>query len=117
MACASPSPAPNAVSASTPTPQRRTNIGRTTACQRNPNFSESVGLGKQVVASTANGNRKGLLMFSPNAPDKLYQHPSWVSAGNLGQFVVDGAGNTYVVPAMEISISPARRHCRPRCLR
>ena len=90
---------------STP-PQRRTNIGRTTACQRNPSFAQSVGLGKQVVASTANGNRKGLVMFSPDAPDKVYQHPSWRSAGNLGQFVVDGAGNTYVVPAIEVSISP-----------
>ncbi len=98
---------PNPITTSTATPQqRRTNIGRTTACQRNPNFSESVGLGKQVVASTANGNRKGLLMFSPSAPDKFYQHPTWISAGNLGQFVVDGAGNTYVVPAVEISVSP-----------
>jgi hypothetical protein len=102
-----PSTAPSVATASTATPQqRRTNIGRTTACQRNPNFAESVGLGKQVVASTANGNAKGLIMFSPSAPDKIYQHPSWTRAGNLGQFVVDGAGNTYVVPAMEVSISP-----------
>ena len=75
LAYAYPITPPSAITASTPTPQRRTNIGRTTACQRNPNFSESVGLGKQVVASTANGNRKGLLMFSPNAPDKVLPTP------------------------------------------
>jgi hypothetical protein len=94
------------IAASTPTPQRRTNIGRTTACQRNPSFGERVGLGKQVVASTANGNYKGLLMFSPQAPNQPYRHETWDDAGNLGQFVVDGAGNTYVTPAIEISVSP-----------
>jgi flagellar basal body-associated protein FliL len=97
----------NNAAASTALPQRRTNIGRTTGCQRNPTFAQSVGLGKQVVASTANGNYKGLLMFSAqNQNQPPYRHETWDDAGNLGQFVVDGAGNTYVTPAIEISVSP-----------
>ena len=92
-------------SASTPTPQRRTNMGRVTACQKNPNFSQSVGLGKRVVASTSTRGYKGIILFDANNPQNVYQHPSWDDLGALGQFVADKDGNIYVLPAMEISIS------------
>jgi hypothetical protein len=93
----------------TSTPARRTNIGRATACQRNPTFSASVGLGKQVVASTAQRGGTGLYLFSPNNPQNVYQHPTWDDFGHLGQFVVDRDGNIYTVPALEVSVEQQAR--------
>ena len=95
----------SSTNASTPQPARRTNIGRVTACQRNPLFSQNVGLGKRVIASTSTRGYKGIILFDADNPQKVFQHPSWDDLGALGQFVADAAGNIYVLPAMEISIS------------
>ncbi len=95
----------NATQPPTPQPARRTNIGRVTACQKNPAFSQNVGLGKRVVASTSSRGYKGMVVFDATNPQNVYQHPTWDDLGALGQFVADAAGNIYVLPAMEISIS------------
>lgn len=98
-------PASVANANATSTPQRRTAIGRVTACQKNPNFSQNIGLGKRVVASTSTRGMKGLVLFDADNPQKMYQQPGWAALGSLGQFVADRDGNIYVLPAMEISMN------------
>jgi len=98
-------PSTAATLSATSTPQRRTNIGRVTACQKNPNFSQNIGLGKRVVASTSTRGMKGLVLFDADNPQKMYQQPGWAALGSLGQFIADRDGNIYVLPAMEISMN------------
>ncbi|MCB0354101.1 MAG: hypothetical protein KDD64_11270 [Bdellovibrionales bacterium] len=91
----------------------RTRVAAGNSCQQYPSFAPKLGFSPATsFLTTVNRGDVGLVLINsaPNIPGerKRYQHPSWNSAGHLGQIVFDSDGNTYTYPAplVDLSINP-----------
>lgn len=79
-------------------------------CKKQPAFVPSIGFNPQISGfSTSEKKVKGLafIQFSPNgnpAEQKVYQHPSWKSAGFMGPMALDELGNIYVAPIPMVNV-------------
>jgi hypothetical protein len=93
-----------------PAPPGRFPQGPVSLCNSLPPFARALGYDESAVLDTQAGeNRKGLVLYSrPASPEQqptdVYQHPSWTSAGFLGQTATDKFGNIYAAPAPRISL-------------
>ncbi len=85
---------------------------QTNECKNQPIFFKNIGFDPNRTAYTTSENRKmGLHLVQFNATGdtsnggkKLYQHPSWKSAGWLGPILVDPKGNCFVGPIPVINL-------------
>jgi hypothetical protein len=68
------------------------------SCRRMPVFASQLQFGLRTVFGTALPGFTGLVIYDPDQ-DRMYQHPTWDDAGNLGAYVVDNVGNIFVAPA------------------
>jgi len=79
-------------------------------CKQTPAFTKNLGFDPKLSAfSTSEKKTMGLayIQFSPDgnpANQKIYQHPSWKSAGWLAPMVISPQGNILVAPAPVINI-------------
>jgi hypothetical protein len=81
-------------------------------CKRQPEFIKSIGFDPARTAYSTSENRKmglHLIQFNPtgdttNGGKKLYQHPTWKSAGWLGPILIDPQGNCFVGPIPVINL-------------
>jgi hypothetical protein len=79
-------------------------------CKKQPSFVPSIGFSPQISGfSTSEKKVKGLafIQFSPNentAEQKIYQHPSWKSAGFMGPMALDDLGNIYIAPVPMVNV-------------
>jgi hypothetical protein len=81
-------------------------------CKTQQGFIKSIGFDPARTAYTTSENRKmGLHLMQFNAAGdttnggkKLYQHPSWKSAGWLGPILIDPQGNCFVGPVPVINL-------------
>lgn len=81
-----------------------TDIGPATLCQQLPEFVGSIGLGQPVFIDTSQQVVTGVALQEAADGGRLYQHPSWDDAGNVGPYVVDKDGNIYVAPVPMVSL-------------
>lgn len=81
-------------------------------CKVQPAFIKSIGFNPASSAFSTSENRKmglWLLQFNTNGDTsnggrKIYQHPSWKSAGWLGPIQIDPKGNCFVGPIPVINL-------------
>jgi hypothetical protein len=81
-------------------------------CKNQPAFFKSIGFDPNRTAYSTSENRKmGLHLIQYNAKGdtsnggkKLYQHPSWKTAGWLGPILIDPQGNCFVGPIPVINL-------------
>lgn len=79
-------------------------------CKQTPAFTKNLGFDPKLSAfSTSEKKVMGLayIQFSPDgnpANQKVYQHPSWKSAGWLAPMIISPQGNVIVAPAPLINI-------------
>ncbi|MEX1021139.1 MAG: hypothetical protein WDZ49_15880 [Litorilinea sp.] len=82
----------------------------TAGCRRQPAFVRQLSSSQQAVLGTAIPGYIGLAIYDPGVGDepRIYQHPSWDDAGNLGPYIIDGQGNLYVaaVPFTSSELNP-----------
>lgn len=81
--------------------QSNKQIGAVTGCQKVPPFVKSLGFGNKAAFSTSDRKIQGMILVEG---DRIYQHPSWKTAGSLAPITRDGKGNTYVAPAPWIDL-------------
>ena len=81
-------------------------IGGVTACQHQPRFAATLGLGSGAAFGTAVEGVMGLAIVSagPDGAPSVYQHPSWDDAGYLGPFTTDAEGNVFTAPVPLVSL-------------
>lgn len=92
-------------------------------CRSVPPFTRSLGFDPRHSAfSTSDRLHYGLVyteVLPPNrsqavpAKPKIYQHPSWTTAGSLGPMVIDRGGNIYVAPLPMVNLfrnDPAKQN-------
>ncbi len=85
---------------------------QTNECKSQPAFLKSIGFDPNRVAYSTSENRKmgiHLIQFNvagdtSNGGKKLYQHPTWKSAGWLGPILIDPQGNCFVGPIPVINL-------------
>jgi hypothetical protein len=92
---------------------------QTNDCKRQPTFIKNVGFDPNRSAfSTSEKRQPGLLLMQINLPGdtsnggrKIFQHPSWKSAGSLGPIQIDPSGNIFVapVPTVNTLTNPAEK--------
>ncbi len=90
-------PAPPAAAAGTPALP----VGPVDLCQRRSPFIQAMKLPDNARLSTATPGIVGFNILTLDTKTRRIRpllHPTWKSAGELGQFTQDGAGNIYVVP-------------------
>jgi hypothetical protein len=81
-----------------------------TDCKQTPAFTKNIGFDPKLSAfSTSEKKVMGLayIQFAPDgnpANQKVYQHPSWKSAGWLAPMIITPQGNVLVAPAPVINI-------------
>ena len=94
------------VANTTPTPGTLYTPGPADYCRQFPDYALEQGFGGQVFISTNLKGHKGLVFVGKDALGKphVYQHESWVSAGNLAAYAYDDAGNIYVAPSPLVSL-------------
>lgn len=79
-------------------------------CKKQPAFVPQIGYNPQISGfSTSEKKVKGLafVQFSQSgnpAEQKIYQHPSWKTAGYMGPMMLDEGGNIFVAPVPMINI-------------
>jgi hypothetical protein len=73
-----------------------------TSCKKVPSFATSAGITKPVFDTSQRG-RTGLVVYDTDHPERVFQHPSWKAAGNLGPIAVDDTGNIYAAPVPNIN--------------
>jgi hypothetical protein len=81
-------------------------------CKGQPAFFKNIGFNPKLTAYSTSENRKmGLHLIQFNATGdtsnggkKLYQHPSWKTAGWLGPILIDPQGNCFVGPIPVINL-------------
>lgn len=80
-------------------------IGNVMGCQQLPAFTDRLGYTNRLAISTSERTYDGLVIFdgqvsldAPLEQRDIYQDPSWASAGTLGPFVRDAAGNIFTAP-------------------
>ncbi len=81
-------------------------------CKAQPTFIKSIGFNPASSAFSTSENRKmglWLLQFNTNGDTanggrKMYQHPSWKTAGWLGPIQIDPQGNCFVGPIPVINL-------------
>ncbi len=91
-------------------------VGGVYSCRAMPRFVQAQGFGAQAALSTSEKNYTGLVLVegAGSANPRVYQHPSWTSAGHLAPIQLDREGNVYVVPAPQINVldNPAEEQNR-----
>lgn len=78
--------------------------GLADGCKAMPPFISKTGLGKQVAIDTQQRGYIGVRLLEPQT-GRAYQHPSWDDAGHVGAFARDKAGNIYVAPMPDVSLT------------
>ncbi|MEQ1554311.1 MAG: hypothetical protein ABL929_09045 [Ferruginibacter sp.] len=81
-------------------------------CKKQPLFVKSIGFNPSLSAfSTSEGKIKGLCLIqfnkkgdTSNGGKKIYQHPSWKTAGSLGPIQLDPQGNCFVAPIAMVNL-------------
>ncbi len=76
-------------------------VGPADDCRTQPRFVGQLGLGERAGFTTGWDGTVGLAVVEPTGEAgqaRVYQHPSWASAGHLGPHVTDRFGNLYVAP-------------------
>jgi hypothetical protein len=73
-------------------------------CQQLPKFTSGIGLSQPVFIDTSQQVVTGVALREATDEGRLYQHPSWDDAGNVGPYVVDKDGNIYVAPVPMVSL-------------
>jgi hypothetical protein len=81
-------------------------------CKKQPAFLTKIGFDPSRSAFTTSEKRqKGIALIQINAQGdtsnggrKFYQHPSWITAGNMGPILLDPQGNCFVAPVPVINL-------------
>lgn len=81
-------------------------IGGVYGCRAMPAFVQAQGFGGQAALSTSEQRYTGLVLIEGAGTEnpRVYQHPSWSSAGHLAPIQLDRRGNVFVVPAPQINV-------------
>lgn len=82
-------------------------IGPVNGCQYRPPFITRLGLPDDARTSTATPGIVGFNILTRDPESDRVRpllHDTWKSAGNLGQFTTDAAGNIYLVPVPLVSL-------------
>jgi hypothetical protein len=81
-------------------------IGGVYGCRAMPAFVQAQGFGGQAALSTSEQQYTGLVLIDGAGGEnpRIYQHPSWSSAGHLAPIQLDRRGNVFVVPAPQINV-------------
>lgn len=89
----------------TPSGSGSTNrIGGVT-CVEKPEFTQSLQFSKSAIFSTSQRGYKGLVLIEPAQTNpRIYQHPSWASAGYLAPIESGNKGEVFVAPAPVINV-------------
>ncbi len=85
---------------------------QTNDCKVQPPFIKALGYDPARSAlSTSEKRKPGLVLMQMNIPGdttnggkKIFQHPSWKSAGNLGPIQIDPSGNVFVAPVPTVNM-------------
>jgi hypothetical protein len=81
-------------------------------CKKQPAFLAKIGFDPSRSAFTTSEKRqKGIALIqintqgdTSNGGRKFYQHPSWITAGNMGPILLDPQGNCFVAPVPVINL-------------
>jgi hypothetical protein len=81
-------------------------------CKQQPAFLTKIGFDPNRSAFTTSEKRqKGIALIqinsngdTSNGGRKFYQHPSWITAGNMGPILLDPQGNCFVAPVPVINL-------------
>lgn len=82
-------------------------LGPADYCRKHPRFARALGFDERAYLTTSSSELKGLALIQPN-PDntvaRVYQDPSWTTAGWLGHMTFDEQGNVYLFPTPRVSL-------------
>lgn len=82
-------------------------LGPADACRKHPRFARALGFDERAYLTTSSPSLKGVALMQPN-PDntlaRVYQDPSWTTAGWLGHMTFDEQGNVYLFPTPRVSL-------------
>jgi len=105
-----PTPSPAALAANATVTLRPTAappLGPADYCRKHPRFARALGFDERAYLLTSSPELKGVALMQPkpdNTPARVYQDPSWSSAGWLGHMTFDEQGNVYLFPAPRVSL-------------
>lgn len=91
--------------------------GPATWCQGFPEFVADAGFGSNVFIDTSQQLHTGLVIREAAEDGRIYQHPSWDDAGNVGPYAIDRDGNIYVAPVPLVSMHSNRPEDQNRVFR
>jgi hypothetical protein len=85
---------------------------QTNDCKKQPPFIKSLGFDPNRSAfSTSERRKPGLILMqfnqqgdTSNGGKKIYQHPTWQKAGNLGPMQIDPSGNIFLAPVPTVNM-------------
>jgi len=78
-------------------------VGYVTGCQATPEFLADLGF-IQPAMDTTQRLATGLIIREMGGNNRVYQHPTWDDAGNVGPFARDHLGNLYLAPTPLVSL-------------
>lgn len=81
--------------------------GSVSYCSQTPQFVRNLHVGSNIAFSTSERGTRGLALLSQSTPggtQKLYQDPSWATAGNLGPIQYGKDGTLFVAPVPSINV-------------
>ncbi len=82
-------------------------VGAADACKASPRFVAGLGFTGQVLVGTGLKGYKGLTLTETDGKGgvaRVYQDPSWTTAGYLAAYVYDRNGDIYTAPAPLVSL-------------
>lgn len=82
-------------------------LGPADYCRKHPRFARALGFDERAYLTTSSPELKGLALIQPNPDNSLarvFQDPSWTTAGWLGHMTFDAKGNVYLFPTPRVSL-------------
>jgi len=79
-------------------------VGGAYQCARFPSFVKTLGMSASVAIDTTVTRLPGVVLRELDGQRRLYQHPTWATAGHVGTTVRDQYGNIYVIPVPSIGL-------------